>query len=372
MAHGDAVIVGGVDGPAARHRGGARDDEALGLLLDLDAAGAQALDHQRDPVAFLDPHFAHAAHDGDAVGEGSCRGQDRIFVDHRGGAGFRHDHALQGRMAGGDVADVLAAGLTPVRYGQVGAHLDPGVEQASAQGVQHHPLDRHHRARHDQTRRQGEGGRGRIARHGDEGSGQRLTTLQRDRPALAHFFHADLGAEGAQHPFGVIATLLRLRHRGDALGVQASQKYGRLHLGRGHRLHIVDRRQRPAGQGDREPVLGRLPVEPGAHVGQRAGDALHRPLPQRGVAVEGGRQRIAGGRPHQQPHAGAGVAAIDHRQRRSEAARPLDPPFAVAGPLDLGAEGFDRAGGGQDVVAFQQTLDLGDAGGHAAQNHRAV
>ena len=275
-------------------------------------------------------------------------------------------------MPGGDVADRFPAGLAPVRYRQVGAHVAPGSEQAGAKRVQHDPLDRHRRTRNDQAGGQGEGGGRRIARHGDEGSGQGLSPLQRDDPALAHLFDTYLGAEGAQHPLGVVAALFRLGHRGDALGVQSGQQYGRLDLGRGHGLHIVDRRQRPAGQGDRQPILGGPPVEPGAHVGQRAGDALHRPPSQGGVAVEGRRQRIARRRPHQQANTGAGVAAVDHRGGRLEAPRPFDPPAPLADPFDLGAEGLDRPGGGQDVVALQKALDLGHARGHAAQDHRTV
>ena len=64
----------------------ADDGQALGLLLDADAAGGQAGGHQGDAVALLDPQLADAAHDGRALGEGGGDGQDRIFVDHRGRA----------------------------------------------------------------------------------------------------------------------------------------------------------------------------------------------------------------------------------------------------------------------------------------------
>jgi hypothetical protein len=59
------------------------NDEALGLFLDIDAAGRRPGGHQGDAVALLDPHLADAAHDRLARGEGGGDGQDRIFVDHR-------------------------------------------------------------------------------------------------------------------------------------------------------------------------------------------------------------------------------------------------------------------------------------------------
>ena len=99
------------------------------------------------------------------------------------------------------------------------------------------------------------------------GSLQRLTALQGDRPAVALILDQNFGAEGPQHPLGVVAALFRLGHGRHALGVQPRQQDGRLDLGRGHRLHIIDARQRAPGQGHRHPVLGRQPAEPRAHVG---------------------------------------------------------------------------------------------------------
>ncbi|MND81791.1 hypothetical protein D3C80_735990 [compost metagenome] len=363
--------MGGGDGRAALH-GTTGDDETLGLFLDRDAAGGQPSDHQGDPVAFLDPHLADAAHDGAALGIGGRRRQDRVLVDHRGRAVFRHDHALERGMAGSDVADVLAAADTAVRDGQVGAHLDPGVEQARALRVQHDALDRDLGPRRDQGRRQGEGRRGRITRHSHDGSGQLLSALEANAPAFTLLGHIHHRAKSAQHPLSMVAALFRLDHDGLARRVQSGQQDGRLDLGRGHRLHILNARQTTAVQGQRHAVLGAVPVEMRAHVRQGPGDALHRPLPQRGVAVEGRANVVAGGGAHQQPHPGAGVAAVDDRSRGREPALPGHAPAPLANALDLGAEGLDRAGGGQDVVAFQQALDLGHALGHAAEDQRAV
>ncbi|MNR20217.1 hypothetical protein D3C85_1370470 [compost metagenome] len=170
----------------------------------------------------------------------------------------------------------------------------------------------------------------------------------------------------------MVAALFRLDHDGLARSVQPGQQDGRLDLGRGHGLHILDTLQTAAVQGQGHTILGAVPVEARAHVGQGPGDALHRPLSQRGVAVEGRAQIIAGGGPHQQTHAGPRVAAVDHDAGAAKAAFARDPPAALAQLFDGRAKGLDGAGGGQDVVAFQQALDLGHAFGHAAEDERAV
>ena len=61
---------------------------------------------------------------------------------------------------------------------------------------------------------------------------------------------------------------------------------------------------------------------PRAHQRHRVEDALHRPLAQRGVAVEGRRDRAARHRPHDQPAAGAGIAEIEHAARARGSRRP--------------------------------------------------
>ena len=275
-------------------------------------------------------------------------------------------------MARGDVADLFAAGLTAVRDRQVRTHFDPGVEQAGAKGIQHHALNRHLRLRRDQPGGQWKGGRGRVARHGHASSSQALPALQRHAPAIARGLHAHLGAEGAQHPLGVVAALLRFQHRGDAVRIQPGQQDGRLDLGRGHLLLVVDGLQGSPRQRDRQPVLAGQPAEARAHPAERRRHPLHRPLAQARVAVEGRRQAVSRRGPHQQANAGARITAVDHVPRRREAAPPRHAPAAGAQTLDAGAEGLHGAGGGQDVVALQQPLDLGHALRHAAQDQRAV
>jgi hypothetical protein len=180
-----------------------------------------------------------------------------------------------------------------------------------------------------------------------------------------------LGPEGAQHALGVVAGGFGLDHLDAALGVQAGQQHGRLHLGRGHRQLVGQAAQVAALQGQGQAAL--VAAQPGgAHAGQRIQHPAHRPAAQGIVAGEGGAQREARRRAHDQPHAGAGVAAVDHVRRLDEAALALDPPAADAFLLDPRAERCAWPGRWPDVGALQQALDRRGPGGQGAQDHRAV
>ena len=91
------------------------------------------------------------------------------------------------------------------------------------------------------------------------------------------------------------------------------------------------------GIGSRAPcrsaAAGRLrrDLGPRAHLLQRIEHAPHRPRAQRGVAVEGRRDRAAGHRADDQPAAGAGIAEIERRRRLRETRR-RRPPEPVQAP----------------------------------------
>ena len=241
VAHGDAMVAVGLDQrAAARGFAGPVDDEAFRLLLDVDAAGLETGRHQGDSVTLLDPHLAHAAHHRIAGGEGGRHGQDRIFVDHAGRAARRHDHAAKGRMPGRDVSDLLAARVATVRDGQVRAHLAQGVEKACAQRVEHHALHRHLRTGGDQGRDDREGGAGRVGRDRHLASGQDRARLQGHDAAIVVIDDGELGAEGPQHPLGVVAGRFGLGHHDRPLRAQAGEQHGRLHLSGGHRQDVVE------------------------------------------------------------------------------------------------------------------------------------
>ena len=83
----------------------------------------------------------------------------------------------------------------------------------------------------------------------------------------------------------------------------------------------------PPCEGQRQPAA--LAAEPArAHRRQRLEHPAHRPPAQGGVAGEGGGERIAGRGADDQPHAGAGVAAVDDVGGLGEAARARRPASA--------------------------------------------
>ena len=152
----------------------------------------------------------------------------------------------------------------------------------------------------------------------------------------------DLAPKPAEHPLGVVAGRLLLDHHRLAGRVQPGEQHRRLHLRRGHRRRVLHRhRVRRAGQRDRQPPAA-PPARLGAEERQRLGDPPHRPAAQAGVAGEGRGDVGRRHRPHDQPHAGAGVAVVDHVLGLLEAAdadalRPASRP----GPArsTVGAEG---------------------------------
>ena len=187
----------------------------------------------------------------------------------------------------------------------------------------------------------------------------------------ANLAHLHLGAEPAQHALGVIACGFRLDHLGPARSVQSRQQHRRFHLRRGLGQPIGDVLQPAALQCQRQPPAG--PADPARpHQPQRRQHPVHRPPPQRGVAGKGRGHRKPGRRAHDQPHPGAGVAAVDHIRRLGEPARALDPPDPFAAPLDGGPERRHRGRRPTDVLAFQQPLDLGDAAGQRPQDQRPM
>ena len=216
---------------------------------------------------------------------------------------------------------LLAALLALVGDGQVRAHLAQGLEQAGAQRIEQHALDRHLRARGDQRRDQREGGRRRIARHADRArrSGVWPPARRMWRPS-ARVLDLDLGAEGrsmrsvwSRVGSGSITSVT-------PVGVQPGQQHRRLHLRRGLGQAVGDGRQAAALQASAAGGRRRGTSQVAPICAQRPQDPHHRPPAQGGVAGEGGGERKARRRAHDQPHAGAGVAAVDHVGRLGEAA----------------------------------------------------
>ncbi len=169
----------------------------------------------------------------------------------------------------------------------------------------------------------------------------------------------------------MVASGFRLDHLGAGAGLQARQQHRRLHLGRGLGQPIGEIGEVAALQGQRQPALGA--TRPGrAHLAERPQHPAHRPAAQGFIAREGRREVEAGHRAHDQAHAGAGVAAVDHVGRFRKSAASFDPPTALAQAFDARAEAAHGLGGAKHIVPFKKPFDLRDALRQCAQDQGAV
>ena len=257
----------------------------------------------------------------------------------------------------------------------MGAHLGQGRQKPSPERVHHDPFDDDVGTRHDQRGDNGKRRRRGIGGHDDGRRTQFRAADQRDPPPFALGRDADLGAEMSQHLLGMVARGFRFDHRGCARRVEAGEKHGRFDLRRGDRGAIFDR-GRIAGSLEHDrtaPAFG-LGENLCAHEPQRIKDAPHRPLAQRGVAVEGRGDAIAADDSHHQPRAGAGVAEVERFTRRQNRAEPwaANPPTAGPRALDDRAERLAGLAGPHHVVAFEQPFDLRFSAGQEAKQKGAM
>ncbi len=156
---------------------------------------------------------------------------------------------------------------------------------------------------------------------------------------------------------------------------EACQQHRRFDL-RGRNWRAVDDRERVASalQGDRQPPARFLAQHPRADLNDRVDDAPHRPLAQRGVAIEDGGDRAAGHSAHHQPAAGGGIAEVEHTRGLAEAADPdpVHPPLASAQPLDTRPQGRHGLAGVEHVLAFEQARNPRFADCQGAEDEGAV
>ena len=223
-----------------------------------------------------------------------------------------------------------------------------------------------------------------IGNAADDGSAGTMTPapcssgwpVSDDPAAVAAFVgHGDdLGAKMLQHQLGVVAAGLALDDRGDAGRGQSRQQHRRFDLRRGHR-RAVDDRQRIARalQRQRQAAAVASASHPRAHQFQRIEHPPHRPAAQRGIAVEGRRDRAAGDRAHHQAASGAGIAEIERRLRLPRTRLTPTPrtdqaisPLSSA-PFDLRAQRLHRPGGIEHVLALEQARDSGFTNRQRAQ-----
>jgi hypothetical protein len=111
-----------------------------------------------------------------------------------------------------------------------------------------------------------------------------------------------------------------------------------------------------------------------AHPAERLDHPAHRPLHQRCIAGEGGGEGVAAGDPHGEADPGAGVAVVDDALRLEEAAdaQSLDPPGSGIVARHRCPEAAHGRGGGEHVLAFEQSLDGRLADGKRAEHQGAV
>ena len=233
-----------------------------------------------------------------------------------------------------------------------------------------------------------------VAGHAQVARLQPLAAAHRDGAAVNRGRHA----ERLERALGVIAGGRRLGDAGRALGVQAGQQHGALHLGARHLGLIVDGVQRAAVDHDRaagrprRPRTGRPSASSGAitrRIGRRVSEASPNSVVAKGWAartpasirmvrpgiatVEPGRGRdkpAAGPGPRSSPGPSSGAAGACDTPR---AARQASVDCTVGAGRVVGERGDAVGQGGQNRVAMRDRLVAGnsDSASHGAggSNH---
>ena len=172
----------------------------------------------------------------------------------------------------------------------------------------------------------------------------------------------------------MIARGLGLDHHGLAGRVQPRQKHRGFHLRRRHRRRVADRQGvgRPGDRHRQAPALA--PDGAGPEQRQGVGHPRHGARAQRSIAGKGRTDGRGGHGAHDQPHARAGIAAIDHILGFGETAHPhpMHMPDAIVVAADLGPEGAHRAGRIQHILPLQKAGDHRLAHRHRPKDERAV
>ena len=131
-------------------RAPALDDQVVAFDHAIDARGPEPGDDRGEAIALLHSELMEPAHPRRAGGERRGDRKDRIFVDHRGGAGGGNIDPFQCALAHPQVRHVLAALDTPVEDLDMRAHLFQRREKPGPQRVHHHAFDHDVRPRNDQ------------------------------------------------------------------------------------------------------------------------------------------------------------------------------------------------------------------------------
>ncbi len=192
--------------------------------------------------------------------------------------------------------------------------------------------------------------------------------------ALPPILDFDLAPEIGEHALGMISRRQRFDDCGAARRMHAGKQDGRLHLRRGHRKVVDDGKEvLRAAHHERQGRALRLTVGLQAHGGQRRKHPPHGPAPQGRIAGEFDLHVVARDHAEHEPAPGAGIAEVERRGRRAQAAHPLTPH--LEGPVRPGNLGAERGHGlrrGHHVLGLKQPGDAGVAGGQGPQDQRAM
>ena len=278
--HRQAMVAGGV-GRAAASRRAAGDVEAVGELLDLAAERRKPRPERADAVALLDAqlrgagHVQLAAEGASAASAGSSSitpGTSAGAEDQRLQRSWRTDRTRAARFAVSRVGGDLGSTSAPARRSTSKSAMRERFRPTS--------VDLDLRARQPRGGDGPEGRRRHIAGHGASNARSGAPPVIAD-PAVAA--GVDRGPERAERQLRMIPCRRRLADRGRAVGLQAGQQHGALHLGARDRGRVVDGGERAAGDGERArgPASAaiRAPI-----ARERLDDAAHRAAAEGGVA----------------------------------------------------------------------------------------
>ena len=155
-----------------------------------------------------------------------------------------------------------------------------------------------------------ERGGGGVARHGALDRLERRGP-DRDDAAFAPRLDRDVRAGLGQHLLGVRPVVMASRTTVAPLGREPGQEDGRLHLRAGHLRGPVDPAQRAAPHAERRQAARAVALDRRAHLVERLGHPVHRPLGEGLVADELGPPGQARDEAGQEPHGGAGVPTVE-------------------------------------------------------------
>ena len=180
----------------------------------------------------------------------------------------------------------------------------------------------------------------------------------------------DWPTERRQHPLGVIARRVRLADGGRAVCIETRQQQRGLDLRAGDGERIVDPPQRLPAMHVQGWTTAIAALDARTHALQWFDYSRHRPRRQRRIAGQHAVECLAGEHTRQEPHTGAGVAAVDRAGTlQAVQADALHDALGITRRLDAHAHALERTRRGTGVLAFQEAMDVRGALGQRTQHH---